>query len=319
MKAAQINAYGDADQLFVGDLPTPKLAADEVLVATYATSVNPIDWKAREGLMQKMFPWQFPVVLGWDVAGVITEIGSDVKTFKVGDEVFARPDIYQDGTRGSYAEYVAVRENQLASKPANIDFNQAAAVPLAGMTALQILRKLEVGPGKKVLIQAGAGGVGIFAIQLAKLMGAYVATTASAHNADFVKSLGADEVIDYHTTKITDVLHDYDAVYDMVNAIDEGIAILKPTGKLITISGYPTPEQQAGPQTVESGYLAATGEDLTYLADLIREDKLQIILDTEFPLTTEGIQAAHHRSESHHAKGKIVIKVREQPVASARV
>ncbi|CAH0418838.1 NADP-dependent oxidoreductase [Periweissella ghanensis] len=308
MKAAQINAYGDASQLFVAELPKPTVAADEVLVETYATSINPIDWKAREGMMQKMFPWKFPVVLGWDVAGVITEVGADVKTFKVGDEVFARPDIYQDGTRGSYAEYVAVRENQLAYKPANIDFKQAAAVPLAGMTALQILRKLEVGPGKKVLIQAG--GVGIFAIQLAKLMGAYVATTASAHNAEFVKGLGADEVIDYHTTKITDVLHDYDAVYDMVSAIDEGIAILKPTGKLITISGYPTPEQQAGPQTVESGYLAATGEDLAYLADLIRADKLQIVLDEEFPLTTEGIQAAHRRSEGHHAKGKIVVRVR---------
>lgn len=311
MKAAQINAYGDANQLFVGELPKPTLAADEVMIETYATSVNPIDWKAREGLMQGMFAWQFPVVLGWDVAGKITEVGAEVTDFKVGEDVFARPDIYLDGTRGSYAEFVAVKADKVAYKPCNISFEAAAAVPLAAMTALQMLRQLQVGPGTKVLIQAGAGGVGIFAIQLAKIMGAYVATTASAQNTDFVKSLGADEVINYHTTNITDVLHDYDAVFDMVSAIDEGMAILKPTGHLVTISGRPTEAQASGTQTVEAGWLQPTGTDLAYLGKLIANDQLQIILDNEYPLTTDGIGAAHQRSESHHARGKIVIKVRD--------
>lgn len=310
MKAAQINAYGDASQLFVGDLPKPTLAADEVMIENHATSINPIDWKAREGMMQGMFAWQFPVVLGWDVAGVITEVGTDVTDFKVGDEVFARPDIYLDGTRGSYAEYVAVKADKIAYKPANVTFEQAASVPLAGMTALQMLRELQVGPGKKVLIQAGAGGVGIFAIQLAKIMGAYVATTASAKNTDFVTALGADEVIDYHTTKIEAVLHDYDAVFDMVDAVDEGIAILKPNGRLVTISAQLTEAQKAVSQTVTSSWLQPNGADLAYLGRLIAKDELQLVIDSEFPLTTAGIQAAHERSESHHARGKIVIKIK---------
>lgn len=310
MKAAQINAYGDASELFVGELNKPTIASDEVMIETYATSINPIDWKARQGMLKGMFDWQFPIVLGWDVAGVISEVGADVKNFRVGDKVFARPDIYTDATRGSYAEYVGVKEDKVALKPKNISFEEAAAVPLAGMTALQMLRWLEVGPGKKVLIQAGAGGVGIFAIQLAKLMGAHVATTASKENEEFLKGLGADEVIDYHTTNFVDVLSDYDAVFDTIDAIDDGLKILKPTGKLVTISAQLTEEQKNAKQEVLSGWLQPNGKDLAYLGNLIAEDKLQIILDSEYPLTTKGIQDAHKRSESHHAKGKIIIKVR---------
>lgn len=224
-------------------------------------------------------------------------------------------DVYEyhiDDSKYSESEVdFSVKADKVAYKPCNISFEAAAAVPLAAMTALQMLRQLQVGPGTKVLIQAGAGGVGIFAIQLAKIMGAYVATTASVQNTDFVKSLGADEVIDYHTTNITDVLHDYDTVFDMVSAIDEGMAILKPTGHLVTISGRPTEAQASGTQTVEAGWLQPTGTDLAYLGKLIVNDQLQIILDNEYPLTTDGIRASHQRSESHHARGKIVIKVRD--------
>lgn len=311
MRVAQINAYGDAQALAIGELTVPTIAADEVLIENYATSINPIDWKARQGMLKGMFNWQFPVVLGWDVAGIITAVGSAVTDFKVGDQVFARPDIEQDGTRGSYAEFVAVKADKVAYKPNNIDFATAAAVPLTGMTALQMLRQLQVGPGSKVLIQAGAGGVGLFAIQLAKLMGAYVATTASKQNAEYLTHLGADEVIDYHTTDIKAVLHDYDAVLDATNAIDDGLAILKPTGRLVTIAGRPTEAQQAGPQTVTAGWLEPNGIDLAYLGELLAADQLEVCLDSEYPFTTAGVRAAHLRSESHHARGKIIIKIHD--------
>ena len=202
MKAAVINQYGGRENLTVVDTAVPAIQADEVLVENIATSINPIDYKAREGLLQRMFQWAFPVVLGWDVAGKIVAVGDAVTDFKVGDAVFARPDIDPIGRNGSYAEYTAVKADKLALKPENVSFAEAAAVPLAGLTALQMLQQLQVSAGKKVLIQAGAGGVGIYAIQLAKKMGAYVATTASQANHDFVVGLGADEVIDYHTTNI---------------------------------------------------------------------------------------------------------------------
>ena len=215
MKAAVINQYGDSHQLEVIDMAVPVIQADEALVENVATSINPIDYKARQGLLQGMFQWQLPVVLGWDVAGTIIAVGDDVNDFHVGDDVFARPDIDATGKNGSYAEYTAVKANKLAYKPANISFEEAAAVPLAGLTALQMLRQLQVTAGQKVLIQAGAGGVGIYAIQLAKKLGAYVATTASEANRDFVMGLGADQVIDYHQNRIVDVLSDYDAVFDL--------------------------------------------------------------------------------------------------------
>lgn len=308
MKAIAINEYGPAQNLHEIDLPTPQLAGDEVLVHEKATSINPIDWKARLGLLKPMYDWAFPVVLGWDVSGVITAVGSDVTDFAVGDEVFARPDIYSDGTRGTYAEYVAVKTDKLAHKPENLTFEQAAAMPLAGLTAWQVVvDRLHVTQGDKVLIQGGAGGVGLFAIQIAKHLGAYVATTASASNAEFLKSLGADEVIDYHTTAIRDVLHDYDAVFDTVNALDDGIAILKPSGRLVTIAGQPTEEQQAARATVESWWLQPNGRQLAELGQLVSEGTVKVIIDSTFPLSEEGLRSAHERSESHHARGKIVI------------
>ncbi|CCF26211.1 NADPH:quinone reductase [Leuconostoc citreum LBAE C11] len=315
MKAAIINAYGGSEQLVVVEQAIPHIQQDEVLVENVATSINPIDYKARQGLMQGMFQWQFPVTLGWDIAGRIVAVGQDVTNFKVGDAVFARPDIDPTGRNGSYAEYTVVKADKLAFKPENITFNQAAAVPLAALTALQMLEKLQVKAGHKVLIQAGAGGVGIYAIQLAKLMGAYVATTASQANHDFVASLGADQVIDYHAYQIQDVLSDYDAVFDMVGDIDNGIHILKDGGHLVTISAQLTAQQQQTPnKTITTGWLDTNGKDLTTLADYITKNQLQIVVDSIYPLTTEGMRAAHQRSETHHARGKIVVEIKKETV-----
>ena len=260
MKAAVIHQYGDSSQLEVSDIAVPAIKADEVLVENMATSINPIDYKARQGLLQGMFQWQFPVVLGWDIAGRIIAVGDDVHDFHVGDAIFARPDIDPIGKNGTYAEYTAVKADKLARKPDNISFEAAAAVPLAGLTALQMLRQLQVKAGQKVLIQAGPGGVGIYAIQLAKNLGAYVATTASHSNRDFVTSLGADRVIDYHQETIAEVLSDYDAVFDMVGDIDNGIAILKPGGHFVTISATLTEAQkQTANKTVSEGWLETNG------------------------------------------------------------
>ncbi len=314
MKAAIIKNFGDKTELqVVSDYPVPAINDDQVLVAISATSVNPIDYKARQGLLSGRFQWQFPVVLGWDVAGEIIAIGKNVTDFSIGQRVFARPANDVTGRFGSYAEFMAVDTNQLAKIPDNLTDSEAAAVPLAGETALQMLRALQIGPGKKVLIQAGAGGVGIFAIQLAKLMGAQVATTVSGSNIALVQQLGADIAIDYHKHAIQDILSDYDAVLDTIGDIDGGMDILSSGGRLITISASLSPEQTQRAhnetKTIATGWLQPNGQDLQQLADYIANDQLKIIIDSQYPLTTSGIQAAHARIESHHARGKIIINL----------
>ncbi|WP_038025628.1 NADP-dependent oxidoreductase, partial [Tetragenococcus muriaticus] len=211
-RAVVINQYGGKDQLKESTVSLPKLEENQVLVSVQATSINPIDWKLREGYLQQKYPWDFPIVLGWDVAGVIVDVGQEVTNWQVGDKVFARPQTTRFGT---YADYTIVNENLLVSIPDNTSYKEAAAVPLAGLTAYQVLFDHgELEAGQKVLIHAGSGGVGTFAIQLAKLQGAYVYTTASKKNHELLQSLGADETIDYHTTDFTEVVSQADLVLD---------------------------------------------------------------------------------------------------------
>jgi len=212
MRAVVINEYGDKNVLVEKELPKPEIQANHVLVEVYATSINPIDWKLRAGYLKKMLDWSFPIILGWDVAGKIVEVGSEVKNFQVGDEIFARPDTTNKGT---YAEFTTVDEELLANKPSNLTFEEAASIPLAGLTAWQCLvDNTKVKQGDKVLIHAGAGGVGSLAIQMAKHLGAYVATTASEKNEAYVKELGADAFINYRTQQFEEELSDYDVVID---------------------------------------------------------------------------------------------------------
>lgn len=317
MKAAIINQFGSSDELMVVDnYDEPIISDNEVLIETFATSVNPIDYKAREGALRGMFNWTFPVVLGWDIAGIITEVGANVTEFTVGDRVFARPDMDATGKFGSYATFMAVNVDKVAAMPDNMTFAEAAALPLAGETALQMLRELRVADGSKVLVQAGAGGVGIVAIQLAKLMGATVATTASHANAEFVRELGADIVIDYHERVITDVISNYDAVLDSVGDIDAGLDVLAPGGRLVPISAKPTDEQLSNAEkankTLTAGWLQPSGKDLEELAAYYQNDQLKIVIDSKFPFTTEGVRSAHERVESHHARGKVVIEMKPE-------
>ncbi|MQS89949.1 NADP-dependent oxidoreductase [Companilactobacillus mishanensis] len=310
MKAVVINEYGDRSKLQMTNIAIPETADDEVLVEVKATSVNPIDWKLREGYLQEGIPLKFPIVLGWDVAGVITRIGSKVKDFHTGDKVLARPDLTN---RGTYAEYTAVKENKLAKLPDNVSYEEAAALPLAGLTAWQgIYDKLKVESGQTVLIQGGAGGVGIIGIQLLKHIGAKVITTASSSNADFLKGLGADQVIDYHTEDFSEILHDVDAVFDTIggDTLTKSFDIIKPGGRLVTIAGQ-IDENLAKEKQVEaeSMWLIPNGEQLTELVNLVSEGVVKVIIDSVHPFSEDGVKAAHEVSESHHAKGKIVIKM----------
>ncbi|MDX8045272.1 NADP-dependent oxidoreductase [Gracilibacillus sp. S3-1-1] len=312
-KAVIINKYGSKDVLEEGTVTLPELGAHQVLVREKATSINPIDWKLREGYLQQMFDWEFPITVGWDVAGIIEEVGSEVTDWKVGDEIFARPDTTRFGT---YAEYTIVDDHLLAKKPTALSFEEAAAVPLAGMTAYQgLFDHGDLKAGEKVLIHAGAGGVGTFAIQLAKEAGAYVYTTASEKNHELLESLGADEVIDYRTTDFRDVVGKVDLVLDTMGGEVEKHSfdvVKENTGRLISVVGQPDEEKAKEKNVVaKSIWLNPDGKQLSKIGDLLQAKKIKSIVGSTFPLTRQGVYDAHELSETHHAVGKIVLKVEE--------
>jgi len=222
MKAVCIYSYGGPSVLKYEEMPRPHPDEDEVLVRVHASGINPVDWKVREGHLKEMLHHTLPLVLGWDVSGVVETLGSEVKHLKVGDEVFSRPDISRDGT---YAEFVVIKESEIALKPKSIDHIHAAALPLAGLTAWQTLFDAgALSAGQRVLIHAGAGGVGHLAVQLAKWKGAHVIATASAHNHDFLRKLGADQIIDYKTVRFEETIEPVDVVLDTLGgrALMEG-------------------------------------------------------------------------------------------------
>lgn len=308
MKAIVIEQYGDKEQLKEKEVPAPKINENQVLVEMKATSINPIDWKLREGYLKEMMPFEFPIILGWDAAGIIKEVGKNVKNFQVGDAIFSRPATTRFGT---YAEYVGIDEELLAKIPENISFEEAASIPLAGLTAWQALFDVaHLEKGEKVLIHAGSGGVGSLAIQLAKEKGAYVATTASEKNHAFLKELGADEVIDYKTTNFEEVLHDYDVVFDTMGGEiqTKSYQVLKKGGRLVTIVNAPD-EEKANEYgvTASNVWLQPNGKQLEQLGALLQNGKLKAIVGHVFPFSEQGLKEAHALSESHHAKGKIVI------------
>lgn len=307
-RAVVINEYGGKEKLAEAKVSLPELGADQVLVKVAATSINPIDWKLREGYLKQMFPWSFPIILGWDVAGEIVEVGQKVKDYHVGDRIFARPETTRYGT---YADYTIVDSNLLAPVPESIAFTEAAAVPLAGLTALQALFDHgSLKAGEKVLIHAGAGGVGTYAIQLAKNAGAYVITTASPRNHELVKKLGADEVIDYHTTDFEEVLTDIDLVFDTMGGEiqKKSFSVLKEHGRLISVLSIED-ETLAATKQIEAKaiWLRTNGEQLSELAKLMADGKLVSVIGETFPLTRQGVYDAHALSETHHAVGKIVL------------
>ncbi|MDQ0656166.1 NADP-dependent oxidoreductase [Paenibacillus sp. W2I17] len=309
MQAVVINQYGSKEELVEQEVNKPRAEANQVVVKLEATSINPIDWKLREGYLKEMFDWEFPIILGWDVAGVITEIGANVTKWKVGDRVFSRPET----TRfGAYAEYTAVDDYLLAKLPDSISYEEAAAVPLAGLTAWQALfTHGDLKEGETVLIHAGAGGVGIYAIQLAKYAGAHVITTASEKNHELLYSLGADQVIDYKKENFEEILQDIDLVFDTMGGevAENSYKVLKPnTGRLITIVGEPNHDTAKSHNVLAKGiWLQPDGDQLQRMADLMEEKKIKSVVGATFPFSRQGIYDAHALSETHHAVGKIVI------------
>ncbi len=332
MKAFILDGYGKKAQLRAGEVPEPALREDEVLVQVHASGVNLIDSKIRAGEFKLILPYRMPLVLGHDVAGVVTRVGSRVRQFKLGDEVYARPD---DFHIGSFAEFIAVREDSLALKPNNISMEEAASLPLVALTVWQALvEKAKLKKGQKVFIQAGSGGVGTFAIQLAKHLGATVATTTSTGNVALVKSLGADIVIDYKTEDFEKILSGYDVVLNSQDAktLEKSLNVLKPGGKLISISGPPDLEfadeikapwfvkqvmrilsfgtrRKAKRRNVDFSFLfmKANGSQLRQITALIESGAIRPVVDKVFPFASTNDALAY--VESGRAKGKVVIKV----------
>lgn len=332
MKAFALDQYGKKRALQLVDMPTPELRDDEVLVQVHGAGVNLIDSKIRDGEFKLILPHRMPLVLGHDLAGVVVKVGPGARQFKPGDEVYASDDFRS----GAFAEFVPVKEASLALKPRGLTMEQAASIPLVALTAWQTLvEKANLRKGQKVFIQAGSGGVGTVAIQLAKHLGATVATTTSTGNVAMVKDLGADVVVDYKTQDFEDILRDYDVVLNSQDGktLEKSLRVLKPGGKLISISGPPDPgfaEELGAPaflklvmRLLSAGirrrakgrgiaysflFMKASGTQLLEITRLIDAGVIRPVIDRVFPFESTNEALAY--LEAGRAKGKVVIKVK---------
>jgi NADPH:quinone reductase-like Zn-dependent oxidoreductase len=307
MKAAVIQDYSSAVE--ITQIEKPELKDDSVLIEVHAASLNPIDNILRAGYMKEMIPLSFPFVMGYDVSGEVVGVGKGVRSVKVGDAVFARPN--QDDA-GAIAEFARIKEDELAIKPANVSHTDAASVPLAGLTAWQALvTKGNIKQGDKVLIHAGSGGVGTYAIQIAKHFGAFVATTTSSKNADMVKNLGADLVIDYKNQAFEDELSDYDLVFDMLGdeTLVRSFKVLKSGGALISIKGQDKDglAEKYGVR-FEWFFMSPDGKMLAELSGLISNGIVKPVIDSVYPM--DQVSAAYDQLATGRAVGKIVIAVK---------
>ena len=333
MKAFILDKYEKNGTLRLGDVADPALRDDDVLVEVHAAGLNPLDSKIRDGAFKTILPYRPPFVLGHDLAGTVRRVGSKVRRLKPGDEVYARP---RDGRIGTFAEFIAVNEADAALKPKNLTMAEAASIPLTGLTAWQALVELaQLKSGQKVLIHAGSGGVGTFAIQLAKHLGATVATTTSTANIDLVRGLGADVVIDYKSEDFEQLLSGYDVVLNSLGAdtLQKSLAVLKPGGKLISISGPPDPDfarqkklswplrqllrllsfgirSRARRRGVDYSFLfmRADGEQLDKITALIEAGAIRPVIDRRFPFDRTPEAMAY--VDSGRTKGKVVINIK---------
>jgi NADPH:quinone reductase-like Zn-dependent oxidoreductase len=308
MKAVRIHGYGDVSTLSYEDAPLPEPGADDVRIRVHAAAVNPVDWKIRAGYLASLIPFQMPLTLGWDVSGVVDKVGTDVSDISVGDAVYSRPDIARDGT---YAEYAVVRASEVAAKPKSLSHNEAAAVPLAALTAWQCLMDAgELKSGQRVLIHAGAGGVGSFAIQFAKAIGAEVVATASEPNKALVLGLGADQFVDYRSQRFEDVVAKVDVVLDTIGGDTQArsMQVLKTGGRLVSVV-QPPDEEKLATVGARGGFVMVqpNSAQLKTIGALIDDKKVRVLIDSVFPLSQ--VKDAHTRSETGRAKGKIVLEV----------
>ncbi len=311
MKAVRIHKYGGPEVLQYEDAPRPKPQAGEVLIRVHAAGVNPIDWKIREGHMKDFWPHKFPLILGWDVSGTVEAVGpgpAAAGRFKIGDEVYSVPDPTRDG---AYAEYVVVRESELALKPKSLHHVHAAAVPLAALTAWQALFDAgQLVSGQRMLIHGGSGGVGHVAVQLAKWKGAHVFGTASTKNQELLRQLGVDEPIDYTKQKFEDVARDVDLVLDLIGGEtqERSWSVLKKGGLLLSLVQPPSVEK-AKALGVRAAFVAGhpSGAQLAEIAKIIDSGQLAPVIDRILPLSE--VRRAHELSQSGHTHGKIVLRI----------
>ena len=307
MKAIQMKSYGGADVLSYDEVPTPEPQSDEILIRIHAAPINPIDWKIREGYMQNWLPLQLPLIPGSEFAGVVAAVGANVKAFQAGEEIYGYSSLLRGG---AYAEFIVVKETEITAKPNNIDFVHAAAIPVGALTALQAFDLTGLSAGQTVLIHAAAGGVGSMAVQIAKARGAHVIGTASARNADFVKSLGADEVIDYTMTKFEDVVKDVDVVFDLVGGDTQArsFGVLKAGGWLVSAVSPPAPEESEQ-HGVKSAMITVqpNAAELKKVTALVEAGQLKTFVETVLPLS--AARQAHDLSQSGRTRGKIVLQV----------
>ena len=309
MKAAYIKHYGDVDNLIVGDVPKPRISSSQVLIKVKAAGVNPVDFHIRNGMLEDSGTHELPLVLGWDAAGIVSEVGQHVTDFKLGDEVYVYSPLTE---QGAHAEYLAVDANFVAHKPASFSFIQSAAVPLAALTALQALTTHgELQKGQQVLIHNASGGVGSFAVQIAKHMGAYVIATGSLAKKDFIMGLGADEFIDYKQDDFEQHVSDMDLVFAAVggnNIVERSLVVIKTNGRLISLLDE-IDEKKAQSQNIHYARMmvepSKTG--LNTIANMLESNQLQVTIDSVFSL--DDAKKAMIKSESARATGKIVIEV----------
>ena len=332
MKAFLIDRYSKTDAGRIGDIPKPDLRDDDVLIQVHAASVNPLDSKIKRGELKLILPYRFPLVLGHDVSGTVVRVGARVSQFKPGDDVYARAD---EDRIGTFAEFIVVRASSLAIKPTNIGMVEAASLPLVALTAWQVLvETAKLKKGQKVLVHAGSGGVGTIAIQLAKHLGAFVATTTSTSNIPLVKALGADVVIDYRQQDFAAVLRDYDVVLNSLGSdeLHKSIQILKPGGHLISLSGPPTPafatargltwplrqvlrllsygiRRKSRQKNIAYTFvfMRADGAQLQAITDLVESGAIRPVVDRVFAF--EDTHQALAYSESGRARGKVVVQM----------
>lgn len=332
MRAMVIDKYGKVPMRMT-EMPTPEINEYEVLAEIHAASINPIDFKIRDGKVKLLLKYKMPLILGNDFSGVIVKVGTKVTQFKVGDEIYARP---RKDKIGTFAEYIAIHEDDIALKPKNLTFEEAASIPLVGLTSYQALHDImQLQKGQKILIHAGSGGVGTFAIQLAKIMGATVATTASEAGENLVKSLGADEIINYKKEKFEDILKNYDAVFDTLGGttLEKSFDIIKSEGNIVSVSGMPnarfgkefgsgffktllfslaskkiTALEKKHNAQYSFLFMKPSGDQLRIIANYIEAGQIKPIIDRIFPF--EDAQKAMEYSESGRAKGKIIVKIK---------
>ena len=310
MKAAQIKKYGNSDVIKIVELEKPSLGKGQVLIKVYASSINPFDVAIIKGFVAKMTDSKLPMVIGSDIAGVVTELGEGVENFNVGNKVYGQGSLLA-GATGAFAEFVASPANLVAKMPNNVDFNQAAAVVLTGVSAVQaLLGHLKLKSGQKILIHGGAGGIGTIAIQIAKHIGAYVATTATGEGIDYVKKLGSDQVIDYKNQNFEEILSDYDAVFDTVGGetYAKSFKVLKKDG--VIVSMLMPPDQDLMKQynvMAFSQFTKITTERLNILSNFIENGVVKVHIDKIYDF--DKIKEAFEEKETGEVLGKIVIEI----------